>query len=716
MTIDLAPRRDATLEWWFLHGVLEGATFSRCAFMVSAFRKAQHGLDDAWMLLVNTTDLDTGMHACRSEVTPAFAEHFLDEVEGEREGLEALHQRAVDAYAHEVRAHGIPAPFTTQADARLTDDPFLLTWGDIRFATDGARIELTFALPKDGRTCTLQAVPQAPWVESADMLASTRGTLKLHSCPRLALSGDVDGEAVSGDGWFDHQWGDYHWFASHKGDKRIVGWLWLGANLDDGSDLIAWQRIDMKTGATESPGAILCRPGEAPRQTDAIQLEATRHWVSPGSMMRYPLAWQVTVPDFDIKLTFAPVCDGQELPVFGLSNTVWEGAGRVEGTRDGADVSGRARLELQGYGYLLDFDAYRDRWVERLDTRIKAFLPERIDDECLVQWAGPARWGYDADAQTEMLARPAWDLLARGGKHWRPIYCHLLADVLGVDMRPFEELVATVPELIHNGSVIIDDVEDDSATRRGDEAVHRRYGTPTAINLGNTLYFLPLLTLLEHEHLTVAQREEILALTNRMFVRSHLGQAQDLYWAGTANEHDEAFWLDDEVGERILQAHALKSASAVRALSEVACVIGGVKADVRAACARFGETWGTAFQVVDDAKNFSDRKAWGKQRGEDIAAGKVTYATWNAVRMLEGADRAQLIQILRTKACRGSPEGLARGVELVEQSGALDACREKACAMVEADWHAFNDVVAPSTSKIGFRMFITSVLDLPLDM
>lgn len=52
--------------------------------------------------------------------------------------------------------------------------------------------------------------------------------------------------------------------------------------------------------------------------------------------------------------------------------------------------------------------------------------------------------------------------------------------------------IATIIELIHNGSLIVDDIEDGSDLRRGKPCVHKIYGEDIAINAGNAIYFLPI--------------------------------------------------------------------------------------------------------------------------------------------------------------------------------------------------------------------------------
>jgi geranylgeranyl pyrophosphate synthase len=68
------------------------------------------------------------------------------------------------------------------------------------------------------------------------------------------------------------------------------------------------------------------------------------------------------------------------------------------------------------------------------------------------------------------------------------------------------ELGICLSELIHTGSLIIDDIQDQSELRRGRPSLYRTYGIDVAINAGNTLYFLPFVELMHHKHMTAEQK------------------------------------------------------------------------------------------------------------------------------------------------------------------------------------------------------------------
>lgn len=90
-----------------------------------------------------------------------------------------------------------------------------------------------------------------------------------------------------------------------------------------------------------------------------------------------------------------------------------------------------------------------------------------------------------------------YDLLDRGGKQWRPALGLIFAEMFGRNIDDFEQnkdiyYACGLTEIVHNGSLICDDIEDQSLKRRGDLCIHRKFGIDYAINAGNFMYFAPL--------------------------------------------------------------------------------------------------------------------------------------------------------------------------------------------------------------------------------
>jgi geranylgeranyl pyrophosphate synthase/predicted secreted hydrolase len=713
----IADLSEHTLEWWFVEGHFSGEQVRETHFMISLFRNSSKGgHPDGHMVLLSTFDRESGPHQVRSEISSSMVEHFISEME---KGTEAEEENAhlSQALIDEIKNYGVPSPIVVAGCPQtFARDRLHIEWNDVALCPDKRTIALGFRLPGYESQCDLTLTPRSAWLLERECGENRFGAMAYDSCPRLHLTGRLGGRFVEGAAWFDHQWGDPGWLRNDDRNGDPLCWVWFGINLDNGADLIIGQRSNRRTGSTVARFAVYFEPGRDPVVLSDLHLSEGRCWTSPRSMASYVLEWQIQIPELALFLSFRPLLDDQEIPVFGAMNAIWEGAGLVSGTLAGQPVSGRARLELQGYANILDVSAILTRWVERIDVTLREFLPEQLDHSHLARWAGTPRLAIDAQAHTEGLSKPVWDLLNRGGKHWRPIFGFLLLDVLGVDAAPYETLFSVMPEFIHNGSVIVDDIEDRSETRRGEETLHLRYGLATALNAENMLYFLPILALAEQPELSASQRDEIYRLLVRTFVQAHLGQGQDLCWSRTDQSRPASFWLDERLGQQILEAHAFKTAALVRAVAEIACIIAGSPLRTRTICAEFAEALGLAFQIVDDINNFTKRPEWGKVRGEDLAGGKASYVIYNAINLLPAPQRDELIDIVNEADLRGSAAGFRRGIELIEQSGAFDVCREEAEAMVEEHWPRFSEVVGQSQGKIMMRLLVTHLLKLPLEM
>lgn len=714
---DLSMRGASKLEWWFVQGQFESDNVERRCFMLSLFRQApKQGGGDVHMALLSVLDPQTGRHYARSQVSPRFVENFSNEAPSllRKWGIE---DRLAKTFVDELNESGPPAPIRIESSLPdVTSGPFEAIWGDILLRQNDDTITIGFTSPEDGRSCFFEATSCCDWL-AEESFGGGRGVggMAYHSCPRLELTGTLENIPICGNAWIDHQWGDFGWFRGTDGDARLLGWDWFGINLSNGTDLIILVHRDMRSRQAHAASAFVFRDGKKIETVEDVTTTATRHWLSPETMIDYPVAWNIEIPSISASLKFKPAADNQEIQVFGFISAIWEGAGTVSGRVGKQCVSGNARLELQGYGYIHDFKAYQDRWIDRIDRNIRAFFPATLDQDKLCGFLGPPRWNYDASAHTEMLSKPAWDLLARGGKHWRPIFGILLLEALGIEAGPFETALSVIPELEHNASIIIDDIEDASQTRRGDQTIHLKYGLPTAINAANTLYFLPLLSISGHKHLCTDQREAIYRAFMEMFVQAHFGQAQDLYWSKLDPARRAELWHDENLGDLILQAHTFKTAAPVRVTAEFACIIAKADEETRAVCARFAESIGIAFQIIDDVNNFSSAQNWGKVRGEDIVEGKFSFAIHKAVHLLEGANRKRLTEILASEELRRTDSGLNEAISLIENSGALGACRHYAQELMDRDWPAFSRALPASRQKLMLRILLTRLMGLPLN-
>jgi predicted secreted hydrolase len=168
-----------------------------------------------------------------------------------------------------------------------------------------------------------------------------------YSAPRLAVTGRLHSAgaqavAVTGTAWMDREW------STSALSPDIKGWDWFALQLDDGRDLMFYRLrgVDGSTSAF-SGGSLTNAAGRTIRRgASDVVLTSTREWTSPATRVRYPVGWQLSLPQENLELTLAPRINGQELD---LSVRYWEGAVSLSGESAGRSVGGVGYVELAGY-------------------------------------------------------------------------------------------------------------------------------------------------------------------------------------------------------------------------------------------------------------------------------------------------------------------------------------------------------------------------------
>lgn len=171
-----------------------------------------------------------------------------------------------------------------------------------------------------------------------------------YSQPQLVVSGTLRIEQqehqVHGRAWLDHEW------SSAILPEGAQGWDWLGINLHDGGSLMLFQMRDAQQQAMWAAGSLSDQNGRVRTLQPAdIRFSALRHWQSPRSQARYPVAWQIELAD-GRTLRVEPLLDDQELDSSASTGAIyWEGAVRVHEIGAGGEAAeiGRGYLEMTGY-------------------------------------------------------------------------------------------------------------------------------------------------------------------------------------------------------------------------------------------------------------------------------------------------------------------------------------------------------------------------------
>ena len=343
--------------------------------------------------------------------------------------------------------------------------------------------------------------------------------------------------------------------------------------------------------------------------------------------------------------------------------------------------------------------------AERVREQIEEVLPRRITDEWVAQVLGATTYAVDVQTLTDALAEPVWDFLDRGGKRWRPMLLLTCAEAIGGSQKPAEPLVPLI-ELIHNGTLVHDDLEDDSELRRGKPCLHKLFGVDIATNVGSAMYFLPLVILYgKRAPYTDAQRLHIYDLVIEELVRCHCGQAIDIAWHnGSRRRITEAEYL---------QMCAYKTGVLARLAARLGAYVAGGTTEQSEELGRFGETLGVAFQIQDDILNLTGTKfAEGKGRGEDIHEGKRTLLVWYALDHASPQQAHRLDTILA--AHPSDQETIDEAIAIIEATGAVEYACQKACALINASWERVDLLLDDSPVKDRLRQFAEFVVNRDL--
>jgi geranylgeranyl pyrophosphate synthase len=334
-----------------------------------------------------------------------------------------------------------------------------------------------------------------------------------------------------------------------------------------------------------------------------------------------------------------------------------------------------------------------------IDKTIEKYVPREFSDNSLVFLLQPPRYDYNLAPLNEAVAKPIWDFLDRGGKRWRPSLFLLVAEALGRD--PDELLdFAIIPEVIHNGTIMIDDVEDDSQLRRGKPCTHRLFGVDIAVNAGNTMYYLPLVPLIKHrDELGDGKLSRIYEIYVQEMISLSLGQAMDISW------HKGWAQADEVTEKQYMQMCACKTGTLARMAAKLAAVLCDASDDTVKRLGRFAEAVGIAFQIQDDILDLSSRKFADKKGGggQDITEGKRSLIVIHTLEKASKKDRKRLLEILQMHTTKQKLRNEA--IAIMKKHDALAYAKKVAQGTVSDSWKEIDRLLQPSEAKEKLRAF-----------
>jgi len=309
-------------EWWYVTGEVEDASGSQFGYQLTIFRRG----------------LSAGNVAVGDNPRHVLAAHFAVADLSKKSFSHASRLRRLDgnlAFADHQKLHCFVEDWEIQ---QLQDGTI-----DVRASDAASEISIQFQLnaKKDavlhGKNGYSQKGPD-PGNASAYVSwtrLATRGTLQIGG----------KNLNITGESWFDHEWG------TSQLSSGVVGWDWFGLRLDDGRELMIYglRRAD-GTYLIQSGGTIIDKSGKARSLTfEDYEMKPLAHWTSPATKGKYPIRWRIQIPEKiagqKMELEASARIDNAELDTSNSTGVIyWEGPVRVEGTHRGTGY-----MELTGY-------------------------------------------------------------------------------------------------------------------------------------------------------------------------------------------------------------------------------------------------------------------------------------------------------------------------------------------------------------------------------
>jgi octaprenyl-diphosphate synthase len=249
-------------------------------------------------------------------------------------------------------------------------------------------------------------------------------------------------------------------------------------------------------------------------------------------------------------------------------------------------------------------------------------------------------------------------IINAGGKRIRPGLVLLFAHALGAQGAQASELAATV-EFIHTATLLHDDVVDESSLRRGRPTANAAFGNAASVLVGDFLY---------------SRAFQMMVSVNNMRVLEVLSEATNVIAEGEVlqlmNMHNPDLSVDD-----YLQVIRFKTAKLFEASGRLGAVLANAPLEIEEACADYGRSIGTAFQLVDDLLDYEGATAeLGKNVGDDLREGKPTLPLLLAMQRTDATSR----DMIRKAIEQGEQERLPEIIAIVRETGALDGTRAAA--------------------------------------
>lgn len=279
-------------------------------------------------------------------------------------------------------------------------------------------------------------------------------------------------------------------------------------------------------------------------------------------------------------------------------------------------------------------------------------------------------------------------LLQRNGKMMRPVLVLLVAKSLCNDIPAGVYHLASALELVHQGSLIHDDVVDESETRRGKTSANAAFDNRLAVLLGDYVVSRSL------QEVVATQNMECVNEISALIGTLSEGEITQLDVLNSDTLSEDAYF-DIITG---------KTASLFAACSTLSAILCGATHAQVESFRTYGTIAGLCFQIMDDILDYHDSKETGKPSGNDLKEGKFTLP---AIYALNNSSRDWTNHIKAIRSLSATPQQIREVTEYTLSNGGIDYAIQK---MQELKTKALNAL--PAQINDALRSALTTYLEL----
>lgn len=282
------------------------------------------------------------------------------------------------------------------------------------------------------------------------------------------------------------------------------------------------------------------------------------------------------------------------------------------------------------------------------------------------------RW-VSRGLEPEILARATRHLLEAGGKRLRPCLALTACEAVGGKAEDALEAAAAI-ELLHNFTLIHDDIMDQDEFRRNVKTVHVLLGVPVAVIAGDALFakvFEALAANAKRLGLEGARVVELFDAVSKASFEICQGQVLDMLFEGRADVSEAEY----------MRMVSGKTGALLEASMKVGALLGKGEPEQVRALAEYGRLIGLAFQMRDDVLGVAgEQEKFGKPIGSDVREGKQTLIVVRALATAPQEDKSTLLRALGKQDA--SEAELKTAIDVLKRAGAIDYVTERARELI----------------------------------